>query len=137
MLPCVSSSHLMSFILSMMVVLIVSFFIRPILGVSNLPDFRVEMRESYRQSDILFSAHSVPISLTQPASTFIKWLKWQVFRERLSCQLFTIPHICTRFSAFLSCVEDLRISATQALSPSGKSVITDRFFSFFFVSVRD
>ena len=71
------------------------------------------MRDWYRRSDILFSAHPVSISLTQPDSTFIKW---QVFRDHFSCQLSTIAHICTRFSAFLSCAEDLRVSATQPSS---------------------
>ena len=87
----------------------------PIFGISNLPVIRREMQMSYRRSDILFSDRSVTISLTQPASTC---LKWQVFSESFSYQLSSMAHICTLFSTFLSCVEDLCISATQP--PSGK-----------------
>jgi hypothetical protein len=54
----------------------------PIFGVSSLPDFQMEMQMSYSRSDILFSERSVSISLTQPASTC---LKWEVLCEPFSC----------------------------------------------------
>ena len=80
--------------------------------VYNLTEFinRMEMQKSHRQADILFSEHSVSISLTQPVPTS---LKLQVCCEPLSQQLFSIARFCGRFPAFLSCVEGLRIEATR------------------------
>ena len=84
----------------------------PTSDVSSLLKFigRVEIQESYRRADILFTEHSVSITLTQPAPTC---LKLQVPCEAVSRQLFHIARICNLFSAFLIYVDDLRIKATR------------------------
>ena len=78
----------------------------------DLPESWMEMQMPYRRSEILFSEHSVSISLTRPASTF----KFQVFCKPIDLQLSSLANFCTRFSAFLSSVEDLRICATPTSS---------------------
>ena len=93
----------------------ITFFNEITFDVSNLSDFIdwIAMQKSHRQADILFSERSVSISSTQPAPTC---LKLQVFCEPLSQQLFSIAQICSRFSALLFCVEDLRIKLTRLSS---------------------
>ncbi|KAH9171624.1 hypothetical protein EDB89DRAFT_2229829 [Lactarius sanguifluus] len=73
----------------------------------------MEMQKSHRQADILFAEHSVSVSLSQPASAC---LKLQVFCGSLRRQLFSMAHVCNRFSPFLFCVEDIRIKATRLSS---------------------
>jgi hypothetical protein len=96
----------------------ITFFDEPIFALSNLPESRIEMQMSYRRSDILFSEDSVSISLTRPASTCFKF---QVFCETFSRRLSSLVNFCTRFSAFLSFVEDLRISMTPMSSEQNDS----------------
>ncbi|KAH9009736.1 hypothetical protein EDB84DRAFT_1163928 [Lactarius hengduanensis] len=91
----------------------ITFLDEPIFSVSNSREFRMEMQKSHRQADILFSEHSVSISLSQSAPTC---LKLQVFCEPLSQQLFSVAQVCSRFSSFLFCVEDLRIKSTRLSS---------------------
>ena len=93
----------------------ISFFNEFIYNVSNIRLFinRIEMQKSHRQSDILFSEHSISISLTQPAPTC---LKLQVLCEQLGQQLYSIARSCSLLSSFFLCVEDLRIEATRPLS---------------------
>jgi hypothetical protein len=93
----------------------ITLFDEPTIGVSNLRKFidRVEMQKSHRQADIMFSEHSVSISLTQPAPTC---LKLQVLCESESRQLFHIARICSFLSVCLFSVDDLRIKATRPSS---------------------
>ncbi|KAH9059933.1 hypothetical protein EDB87DRAFT_679476 [Lactarius vividus] len=89
----------------------ITFLDEPIFSVSSPRNFQLEMQKSHRQADILFSEHSVSISLSQPT-----WLKLEVFCKPLSQQLFSITQVCSRFSAFLFCVEDLCIKVTRRSS---------------------
>ena len=91
----------------------ITFFDETIFAPSNLPEFQMEMQMSYRRSDIIFSEDSVSISLTRPASTSFKF---QVFCKPFSRRLSSLADFCTRFSAFLSFVEDLRICITSTSS---------------------
>ncbi|KAH8984711.1 hypothetical protein EDB92DRAFT_2033247 [Lactarius akahatsu] len=83
--------------------------------------FWMDMQKSQRRADILFSEHSVSISLSQPAPTC---LKLRVFCEPLNQQLFSITQVCRRFSAFLFCVQDLCIEVTRL---SNKEVGAERW----------
>ncbi|KAH9058898.1 hypothetical protein EDB83DRAFT_1009872 [Lactarius deliciosus] len=89
-----------------------TFFDEFMFDVSNLSEFinRVEIQRLHRQADILFSERSVSILLTQPAVTC---LKLQVICDPLRRQVSSIAQICSRFSAFLFRVEDLRIKSTR------------------------
>ncbi|KAF8264729.1 hypothetical protein EI94DRAFT_1805396 [Lactarius quietus] len=95
----------------------ITLFDGPISDFTNLPESWVGLgtQMSHRRSDILFSERSVSISLTQAASTCFKL---QVLCEPFSWKLSFIARFCTHFSAFLSSVDDLRISTTQ--TPTGQ-----------------
>ena len=69
---------------------------------------RIEMHKSYRRADILSSEHRISITLTQPEAP--TRLRFRLLCEELSYQLLSLAQICTRFYAFLSNVEDLRVS---------------------------
>ena len=74
----------------------------------------IEMHKSHYQAHILSSERAISISLRQHrASTCFKFL---LLSEQLSEQLFAMSYILPGFSAILSNVEDLRISAMQASS---------------------
>ncbi|KAH8981059.1 hypothetical protein EDB92DRAFT_216609 [Lactarius akahatsu] len=92
-----------------------TFFDEFMFDVSNLSEFinRVERQRLHHQADILFSERSVSILLTQPALTC---LKLQVICDPLRRQVSSIAQICSRFSAFLFRVEDLRIKSTRLSS---------------------
>jgi hypothetical protein len=75
---------------------------------------RLEMQKLHRQAEILFSEHSVSLSLTQPGAPTC--LKVQVFCEPFGEQVYSMIQICSHFSAFLSHVEDVHISTTQPSS---------------------
>ncbi|KAI9444509.1 hypothetical protein H4582DRAFT_822012 [Lactarius indigo] len=87
-----------------------------IYDVQKLGEFigRIEMQKVHRQADILFSEHAVTLSLTQPGAP--TRLKLQVLCKTFRLQPFCVAQICIQFSAFLSRVEDLRISMAR---PSG------------------
>ena len=87
----------------------ITFFNEPIL---DLPESWMEMQMSYRRSEILFSEDSISIFLTRPASTF----KFQVFFQPNDLRHSSLVDFCTRYSAFLSSVEDLRICVTPTSS---------------------
>ncbi len=80
---------------------------------SELGEFidRIEVHKSHRRAHILSSECAISISLIQPGAPTC--LKLQIFCEPLSEQLFSMARICIHFSAFLSNVEDLRISVTR------------------------
>ena len=96
----------------------ITFFDETIFAPSNLPESQMEVKMSYRRSDIIFSEDSVSISLTRPASTSFKF---QVFCEPFSRRLSSLTNFCTRFSAFLPFVEDLRICVRPTLSERNDS----------------
>ena len=91
----------------------ITFFNETFFAFSNLPESRREMQMSYCRSDITFSKHSVSICLSRSASMNFKF---QVFCEPFSRRLSSLANFCTRFSDFLSLVEDLRICVTPTLS---------------------
>ena len=99
----------------------IAFLDGPIIGLSSLPIFipRLKMHESLCQADILFSEHSVSISLTRPETPTC--LKIQVFCGTSSCQLLCITRICCNLSAFLLQVKVLRISAVRLPSEQDDS----------------
>ena len=75
---------------------------------------RIERHKSHHQARILFSDHTISISLTQPGAPAC--FKLQLLSGLFSEQLFAMSHILPSFSAFLLSVEDLHISVTQASS---------------------
>jgi hypothetical protein len=101
----------------------ITFFDDPVFGLLKLSKFidRIEMHKSHRRADILSSDRAISISLLQPGSPTC--LRLQLFCEPISVQLSFLTRICIHFSAFLSNVEDLCISATR---PSG---LMDSFYS--------
>jgi hypothetical protein len=72
---------------------------------------RIEMHKSHHRAHILLSERTTSISLVQPAVSIN--LKVQSFRKELNERLDIMAQICTRFSAFLFLVDDLRISLTR------------------------
>ena len=76
------------------------------------------MHKSYSRADIQFSGPAVCISFIQPAST-ATYLKLRVCCQSLDLQLFCVAQICSR-SAFISGVEDLRISFASASKRSDR-----------------
>ena len=93
----------------------ITLFDEVIFDVPQLGKFidQIEMQNSHRQADILFSEDSASISLTQPTLTYFKL---QLLCESLSRQLFSVAQICNRLSTFMCFVEDLRIKGTRLLS---------------------
>ena len=89
-------------------------FDEPIISPSCLLESQMEMQMSYLRSDIIFSEHSFSVSSTRPAST--ECFRYQVFCKPFSRQLSSLADFFTRFSAFVSSVEDLRICVTPTLS---------------------
>jgi hypothetical protein len=84
---------------------------------SELSEFidRIEMHKSYRRAHIISSERAISISLIRPGSP--TWLKFRVFCQPLALQLSTMARIFKFFfSALLSDVEDLRISAMRQSS---------------------
>jgi hypothetical protein len=76
---------------------------------------RIGMHKSYRRADILSCERAISISLTWPGDP--ARLKFQLFCEQLSPQLFFTSRFCIHFSASLFNVEDLRISAKRPSRP--------------------
>jgi hypothetical protein len=76
---------------------------------------RIGMHKSYRRADILSCKGAISISLTRPGDP--ARLKFQLFCEQLSEQLFFMGRFCIHFSASLFNVEDLRISAKRPSRP--------------------
>ena len=82
-------------------------------SLSQLTEFidLTEMHKLHRHAHIISSNRAISIALRQPGTPTC--LKLRFFRESLAQQLSTIARICIIFFAFLSNVEDLRISATR------------------------
>ncbi|KAH8993906.1 hypothetical protein EDB92DRAFT_338955 [Lactarius akahatsu] len=92
----------------------ITFFDMYILDISKLRIDRIGMHKSHRRADILSSERAISISLTQPGAP--TRLKLQVLCNTLRSQSLFISLVCRHFSAFLCCVEDLRISTARPLS---------------------
>ena len=93
----------------------VTFFNQFIPDLSELGDFmdRIETHKSHCQTHIVSSEHTISISLTQPGAPTCLL---QLLCEPLNVQLSSMAQICTRLSAFLFNVDDIRISATRQSS---------------------
>ena len=89
-------------------------FFKQLLHLRQLRMFvdRISMHKSYSRADIQFSGHAAFISFTQPAPS-ATCLKLHVHHQSSDVQLFSVAQIC-HHSAFMSGVEDLRISAASA-----------------------
>ena len=85
-------------------------------NLSRLGEFvnRIDIHKLHYQARILSSDRAISISLTQPGTSTC--FQFRLLSEKLSEQLFAMSYILPGFSAILSNVEDLRISATQASS---------------------
>ncbi|KAH9066119.1 hypothetical protein EDB83DRAFT_737603 [Lactarius deliciosus] len=93
----------------------ISFFNKLVFDVSVLGKFidRIKIQKLYRRAHILSSRRDITISLIQPGAPAC--LKLQLFCEPSSEQLLFMTQVCNPLSAFLSNVEDLRISMTRPL----------------------
>ena len=91
----------------------ITFSDKPIFDLPKLREFvnRIEIQKSHPRADILSSERSISVSLTRPGTP--SCLKFQVLCKTQRSQPFFMAQICGHFSAFLFCVEDLRINTTQ------------------------
>lgn len=93
----------------------ITFFDEVIFDVPKLGKFidQIEIQNSHRQADILFSEDFASISLTQSTLTY---LKLQLLCESLTWQLFSVAQIYNRLSTFMCSVKDLRIKGTRLIN---------------------
>jgi hypothetical protein len=103
-----------------------TFFNESILDFSKLSEFIdcIEIHKSHRRADILSSERAISISLTQPGA--LTCLTLQLLCKPLALQLSTMSQLCITFSALLTDVKDLRISATRQ-SREGDSLDSERW----------
>jgi hypothetical protein len=87
----------------------------------------IEIHKSYHQARILSSEHAISISLTQPGAPTCLKVRFLVRRD---LQLVAINGVISGISALLLNVEDLCISATQALTEEGGYYNNYRWLEF-------
>jgi hypothetical protein len=94
----------------------VSFFFQPTMDAAQLGQFieRIETQTSLTQADVLTSANSISISISDPGARLR--LALQISCAQVDWQLSSMTQICNHFSRFLPRVQDLGISSTQTLS---------------------
>ena len=94
----------------------ITFLNQRIAVASKLSGFidRVQMQKSHRRAYILSSKRCISIYLTQAGAPTC--LKVQILCETLSGQVYSMSQICSRFSAFILRVEDLRVNVTRPSS---------------------